>query len=157
MLTRKKKIGKTLKKYSQLNFKGLQKLDNEHILNTNVFAWNKIFKKILLNNITYVFQKTCNTKIFPSFFHYSFVSQKAFYLKERLYNYTQRKNSGMSKTTSGQYTHIIDHLNGCYFLFEILKKSNAIAKHEKLFAEIYAKWIEIGLGVLSKNRQTKFL
>ena len=34
-----------IEKYSQLNFKGLQKLDNEHILNTNVFAWNKISKR----------------------------------------------------------------------------------------------------------------
>lgn len=145
-----------IEKYSQLNFKGLQKLDNEHILNTNVFAWNKIFKKDIIKQHNIRFPENMQYEDFPFFFHYSFVSQKAFYLKERLYNYTQRKNSGMSKTTSGQYTHIIDHLNGCYFLFEILKKSNAIAKHEKLFAEIYAKWIEIGLGYCQKTDKLNF-
>lgn len=32
-----------------------------------------------------------------------------------------------------------------------------LAKHEKLFAEIYAKWIEIGLGYCQKTDKLKFL
>lgn len=95
-----------IEKYSQLNFKGLQKLDNEHILNTNVFAWNKIFKKDIIKQHNIRFPENMQYEDFPFFFHYSFVSQKAFYLKERLYNYTQRKNSGMSKQQAVN-THIL--------------------------------------------------
>ena len=60
---------------------GLQKLDNEHILNTNVFAWNKIFKKDIIKQHNIRFPENMQYEDFPFFFHYSFVSQKAFYLK----------------------------------------------------------------------------
>lgn len=107
---------KGIEKYLKNCFCGLQALDEEKIFNTNVYCWNKAFRKSIIDKYNLRFPESVQYEDFPFFYSYCAYSKKAFYLEDKLYNYLQRNLSGMNKAFRGDVDRIKDHLKSLKFL-----------------------------------------
>ena len=143
--------------YFKLKYIDKQLINEDTIFNTNVSAWNKIYKKSIIDKYNLRFSENMQYEDFPFYFQYSLVSNNAYYLNEPLYNYLQRSDSGMAKTSAHNFNYIKDHILGCKFLYDELNKKGLYERNKQLFSEVFARWIRIGLGYCRRKDKVKYL
>lgn len=150
-------IKKPLVKYMTLKYSKTQVLDEDKIFTTNVSAWNKIYKKSIIDKYNLRFPIKMQYEDFPFYFQYCLVSKFAYFLNEPFYNYLQRDDSGMAQTTNKNFNYIKDHILGCKFLYDELNKKGLYEINKTFFSKIYSRWIKIGLKYCSKNDKINYL
>jgi len=132
--------------YISLKFEGLIDLNRDSIFNTNVHAWNKLWKKEIIDKYNIKFPDFVCFEDFPFYFKYVFASKKAYYLKEKLYVYNRRDNSSMAETYNKMcFKQNKVHITSCEFLYYELKNANLFEKSEPLFIELFDRWVSIAL------------
>ena len=144
--------------YYKVKFEGKNPVIQDLIFNTNVSAWNKIYRKSIIDKYNIRFPEELQYEDFPFYFAYCFVSNSVYYLKDKLYNYFQRQTSGMAITSQDKpFKHTKDHLVGCKFLFDALNSKNLFEQNKQTFSRIYSEWINIGLSYCKKKDRLKYL
>lgn len=136
--------------YFQLKFKNLQKISEKQILETNVSAWNKVYRKSIIEKYRISFPEKTEYEDFPFFFMYMLVSQNAFYLNKEYYNYFRHKNCGMEKTfLNPDFNTVKDHIVGCNFLYGMLKENGFEKRHEDFFLKLYGIYVGAALRYMT--------
>lgn len=125
--------------YYSLKYSGLQTINDELILNTDLSPTNKIFRKQLLDKFSIRFPEGLYYE--DAFFcsAYFCCCDTAFYLDEQLYNYIRHQKSTMSNTWSSnkEKDPAIDHLYIAFRLFDFLSKNKLLEKHNKLYWQLF--------------------
>lgn len=122
--------------YYRIKFKGIADIDGKIIKNTDVSAWNKIYRRDLIEKYRIEYPEGLWYEDADFFFKYMSVAKKVFFVPEALYCYMRRENSIMDKT----FQHSIkalDHLKIMNDVRQFLIKNNLFEKWKKIFYSIY--------------------
>lgn len=133
--------------YYSLKYHGLQQVTGNLIYNTDLSSTNKIFRKSVLDQYHLTFPD--GKRYEDSYFcvAYFCVSETAFYLNKRLYNYVRHAGSIMSQTWSKDTAsdHAIDHLYIAFMLYDFLDQHALLAKYNDLFWQYFEAFADFAL------------
>ena len=92
-------------------FKGMLTITDATFKQINVFAWNKIFKKELIDRFDIVFPCGRHYEDAGFLFKYLTIAKTIYCIDEQLYNYVyQRHGSIMEQTRNSKPDYAIDHI-----------------------------------------------
>ena len=119
--------------YYRLRLDGIYEITDEIILSTNVSVCNKLFKRriIIANDIT--FPNGYHYEDYLFFWMYMMTSNNVFFIKEKLYNYTRRDGSIMTKTFNRFSDKAIDHLILSRKLYDYMRSMNLLPQKMEIF------------------------
>lgn len=124
--------------YYSLKYHGLQLINDDLMLNTDLAPTNKIFKKSLLEKYQIRFPEGLHFEDAYFCMAYFCVSKTVFYLNERLYHYIRRENSIMSQTWSDDKTDFaIDHLHIAFRFYDFLETHGLTEQYNDLFWQVF--------------------
>lgn len=125
--------------YYSLKFSGLEEINENIILNTDLSPTNKIFQKVILNKYNIRFPEGLYYEDAYFCSAYLCCSDNIYYLNEKLYNYIRHNESTMSDTFSSKTDKdlAIDHLYIAFELFDFLKENNLLQKYNNLFWQLF--------------------
>lgn len=132
--------------YYALKYGGLQQITDEMILKTDLSAANKVFRKSILHK--YQLEFPAGLRFEDAYFctAYFLVSNTAYFVEERLYNYVRRNNSIMSQTWSGNGADkAIDHTVVAVRLFEFLEKNKKLEGHAEVYWQMFEAFLVFSL------------
>lgn len=116
--------------YCQLHIFGEYKLTHADKMNINVVLWNKIFKMSLINQYNITFPNGYEHDDDAFVYQYLTLVNRAFGLKEKLYNYLLRENSIMGMTLSiKRKKSIFDFIGAYEHIVIFLVKHNLLPKN----------------------------
>lgn len=144
---------KGIKSYLKNKFSGKNLLDNNIIFNTNVYAWNKIFKKSIIDKNQIRFPEKMQFEDFPFYYHYCTCANDVLFYNEKLYNYLQRRSSNMAFCSKKRYEFVGQHISALKFLYYQLAKNKGFS--EFYFTNIFSIILKSGLKFC--KRKDKFL
>jgi glycosyltransferase involved in cell wall biosynthesis len=119
--------------YHRIKFSGLHKINSDVFQKTDVYAWNKIFKKKIIDEYDIRFPTGLKYEDACFFFKYLFVAKYIFYLDEPLYNYVRRTGSIMYITLYQKTPMAIDHVNILYDIEVFMEKHGLTRKYTSIF------------------------
>jgi glycosyltransferase involved in cell wall biosynthesis len=96
--------------YCDIKQKGLYSITDKTFANTNVYAWNKIYKRSLIEAYTIKFPDGLLYEDAAFVFKYLYVSKSIYYLREKLYYYVRHQGTIMSLTINRKNKEAIHHL-----------------------------------------------
>jgi len=146
-----------MKEYLRLKHSGKQLIDQGIMLSTNVFVWNKIFKRSIINEhqISYPIGLLYEDAYFCD--AYLVVSDSIYYLDVALYNYLRHETSVMSLTYQ-KATHTTDHLLIVMKTWENLEKEGLLESHCEFFWRRFFEYLILTLrftqGTEHRNAKT---
>lgn len=105
-------------------------------LKINTLIWNKIFKKSTIDQYNIVFPESLNHDDNGFFYCYLCVSQKIYFLNEKLYNYIRRSGSSITSITSNKKNDNYTLLN-FHFVYDFMKRHNIVDENKYFFLEKY--------------------
>lgn len=117
------KVQKGLLKYLAIKEAGLKEVSQDLIFTTNVYSWNKLWRKDLIDKFNIRYPECLQYEDFPFFYAYMCCAQKVYFIDEKFYNYIQRKDSGMAVTFCGKMEFIKQHIDALVFLYNQLQSS----------------------------------
>ncbi len=149
----KSSILNTAKKYYSINFSGLKTIDDSIIPKVDVFAWNKIFRRSVLDKFNIRFRKIYYED-FPFTLQYLFSIDNAYFIRKRLHNYLRRTGSIMSETFN-MTPRSIDHLRAIDYLFSFLRTNGGLVRsRECMLAKMFCKYYALSVRYsVSEKRQ----
>jgi len=109
--------------------KGLTPVNEVVFRNTNVFSWNKIFKKSTIDAYNINFPVGLYYEDACFLYKYLFVSKTIYYVPEYLYTYVRHDNSIMSNTFR-KVPWAIDHVKILKDIKDFLRKNNLKNSYE---------------------------
>ena len=137
------------KYYFPIN-EGISLLTPEINLKTNVFLWNKIFKKSKIDAFQIRFPNGHKADDNYFIFAYLAVSEKIYCLNQYLYNHFERENSIMDLyNNSGiKYCDVQDKIDILEILYFFMKRHNIFANNIEyfqkiLYNELFHAWINV--------------
>jgi len=95
--------------YYRIKFNGDQILTDEMRLKTDVAVWNKLFRLKIIKENKIQFPEGLLYEDYSFYWRYILVSEKAFFIEDKYYNYLRRDDSIMAETFR-QNTRSIEHL-----------------------------------------------
>ena len=95
--------------YYRVKYEGLMELTDEIRLNVDVAAWNKLYRRELIQNYDIRFPEGMLYEDYSFYWKYISVCKKVFFIKDLKYNYLRRNGSIMAKTFGGNQ-RAIEHL-----------------------------------------------
>jgi glycosyltransferase involved in cell wall biosynthesis len=129
------------KRYYAIKYDGLTKVTNDVVLNTDVSAWNKIYKKKIIeeNNITFPDDLLFEDAYF--YFCYTIFCKNIFFIKDKLYNYVRRENGIMSNLIKKKLSsRAIEHLYIAEKIYDFLFSKNIFESNKGLFSKIFKNY-----------------
>lgn len=133
--------------YYALKYSGTQTVTDELVLNTDFSVTNKIFKKSLLDKYQLRFPKGLRYEDAYFSAAYFCLSQKVYYVNERLYNYVRHNNSIMSQTWTKNSTtdFAIDHLHVIIRLYQFLEQHNLLQQYHQLYWQLFDNYVRLAI------------
>lgn len=123
--------------YYQLKYEKKQNITTDVFWNTNVLLWNKIFKTDIIRHYKMSFPTGYEHDDDCFYWQYMIVSQTAYFLQDKLYNYLRRNNSIMGKVYNKTNKSIYDQLYVLKYFYDYLQRNHIYQQHQKLFEELY--------------------
>lgn len=145
--------------YFEHKYKGLINLSPDVIRNMDVCAWNKIYKLSMIEKYSIRFPDGLWYEDNPFFWSYALVSDSAFFLNDKLYNYRIRASSIMSwnndKTSKLNYktNHKLDPLLCFESLLHFVFKWSLVEKFKPVLVDLFMQKIYESLHRLSKKER----
>lgn len=128
--------------YLRLNFEGKQEITRDIIEKTNVVAWNKIYKRSLIEKYNITFPPGLIFEDNPFFFSYMNVSKNIFYLNEKLYFYVRHSNTIMAGVIAKKSKKKFDLVYTSDHYFKFLNENNLFKKNQKIFWIYYLRMFD---------------
>ena len=140
------------KKYYSIKYSGAVEINDTVIKDTDVSVANKLFRKSILNKYDIHFEKIYYED-FPFTLQYFFCIHKAYYFKDKLYNYLRRSGSIMAETFNST-PKAIDHIRAVDYLYSFLTKQNLLTPHELLLSRFFTNcfWLSIRYIIPDKRQ-----
>ena len=139
--------------YYAIKYEGLTEITDEHMVNSDVAAWNKLFRKSIIEKHDIHFENILYED-FQFTLQYMSISTNVLYLKDKFYKYLRRSGSIMSETFK-KTPRAIDHLYAYNYVYEFLEKNNLLNNHResmvKLFCDCYFFVIKFGSKEIIPN------
>ena len=129
------------KDYYAIKYDGLVKVTNDVVLNTDVSAWNKIYKKEIVeeNNITFPDGLLFEDAYF--YFCYTIFCKNIFFIKDKFYNYVRRENGIMSNLIEKKInSRAIEHLYIAEKIYDFLFSKNIFESNKRLFSKVFKNY-----------------
>jgi glycosyltransferase involved in cell wall biosynthesis len=117
-----KHMAKSDKKYYKIKFDGLRQMNDEVIRNTDASAWNKIYRRDILEKYVIEFPEGLLYEDAYFFNACACWAKDIFFIPEQLYCYRRREGSIMNQTFNGTSGLSIDHVKIGIAFYEYLKK-----------------------------------
>ncbi|MCM1010136.1 MAG: glycosyltransferase [Fusobacterium sp.] len=127
--------------YHAIRTKGKQPLTENTILNSTVCVWNKLYKSKIITDNNVLFPTEIELEDNSFFYCYVANCQNAFYIDRYMYNYVQRKNSGLERIRSGRSPITAPMLKNLQFIINYYKKHNCLDQNSALIIRIAPYWI----------------
>lgn len=150
-------------KYYEHKYQGIIDLTPDILNNMDVSAWNKIYKHELIKRYEIKFPVGLLYEDNPFFWSYMLVSNKVYFMNEKLYNYTIRDGSIMRLTSIrnmeklGKYDNGLDKLFCFEYLLKFIFKWNLFSKIDAVLCDLLEKNLWDGLYYAKKNSRKKVL
>jgi Glycosyltransferases involved in cell wall biogenesis len=122
--------------YLRINYSGKTELTDHIRSNTSVFAWNKLYRKSIIEKYDLKFPEGKLYEDCPFYWSYIFVSKSAFFEGKKMYNYLKREGSIMSQTFAGT-PKAVDHLHSIQSIYCFMNKNNVYEEHRDAFDSIF--------------------
>jgi glycosyltransferase involved in cell wall biosynthesis len=141
--------------YYKIKYSGVRRINEGVIFNTDGAPANKIFRRDLIEKYGIRFPEGLKFEDFYFFAAYMSVSKRAYFVKEKLYNYIRRSGSTMSTTWSKKgVDHSIDHLKVIIKYHDFLEKNNLVNRYRELFWHLFILYYGLSLKY-AKSRAMK--
>lgn len=143
---------KDIEDYVKLKFDGKQKLDFEHILQTDVSLPTKIFKKSLIDKYHMTFPDGLHFE--DAFFcdQYFSMADTVYYLNEKLYNYVRHEDSIMSRSFKKEPISL-DYIKIIPRTLAFLKEHGAFEKNIDFFWHRFIQYYAFTYDNAAKSKQ----
>ena len=122
---------------------GLVDIDEAVIRGTNVHAWNKVFRREVVDQYQIAFPDGLLYEDFTFTMACLLASRRAFYLEDRLYTYRLRPNSTMALTRLSPFERASDHIAVVMRLFDFMKDRRLLAGREALLAGYFVEYFHL--------------
>ena len=133
-----------MQEYCRLKYSGKQSA-SAGILATDVYVWNKVFRKSLLEKYSIRFPVgiACGEDA-AFYFSYAAVARDAYYLPEKLYHYVQQSGSAMARFR-GRTPRGLDHLRVVENVHDFYVKNGVLKKMQSVLDWIFASYYYLSL------------
>ena len=133
--------------YFKIQKSGVCPLSNELFGNVDVAAWNKLYKKSLIDKYDLKFpENMCNEDAYFTWAYMS-ICENIYYIPEQLYNYLRRTGSLMQQTFSQKIAEkVLDHLTVGELFYKFLKKNRLFKKLSEGFFSTYVVCVWYSFG-----------
>lgn len=149
--------------YYEHKYHGVIDLTPNVIKSMDVCAWNKIYKREIINKYKIRFPEGLLYEDNPFFWSYMLVSRKVYFMDEKLYNYTIRQNSIMGLTSQrkiknlGKYDNGLDKLLCFEYLLQFIFTWHLLPKIKPVLCDLLKKNLWDGLYYAQKKNRKKLL
>lgn len=126
--------------YLAPKFLGKNEIDSAILHSLNVFAWNKLFKKSIIDEFKISFPEGLLYEDACFYFQYMSVAKTIFCLEDKFYYYIRRENSIMSDTFGKKGAKALDHLKICDVIYDFLVENNLYIQYRKDFLTFYISY-----------------
>jgi glycosyltransferase involved in cell wall biosynthesis len=130
--------------YHKIKFNGLQSMNDEILWKSNVLAWNKIYRRSILEKYEIEFPEGLLYEDAYFFNAYACWAKDIFFIPEQLYCYRRREGSIMNQTFSGKPGCSIDHLKIAIAFYEYLKKWELFSIRRDYMREFFFVYLNLG-------------
>lgn len=128
--------------YYKIKYTGVKKLNKKIILNSDVSACNKIFKKSIIDEYNITFPDGLNYEDAEFYYKYVSCAETVYYLDKYFYHYRRSGNSIMSDSFNGS-VKAIHHLYIIKNIFNFWVTNNYLKNNEKLFIETFKSYFNL--------------
>lgn len=139
--------------YLKLSFKGKETITNEIIETTNVLAWNKIYKRAIIEKYNIEFPKGLIFEDNPFFFSYMSVSKTVFHLNEKLYYYFRHSDTIMAEVLGKRKVGKFDLILNSIYYYKFLMKNNLFDQNKTTFWFYFLRSFEVCFGRLNSEER----
>ncbi|OCG17025.1 glycosyltransferase family 2 protein [Gilliamella sp. WF3-4] len=145
-------------RYFEHKYTGLVNLSNDVVANMDVCAWNKIYKLSILKKYDIKFPEGLWYEDGPFFWSYALVSNSAFFINDKFYNYLIRAGSIMSQCNKKGKTyhktfHELDPLLCFEFLLRFVFKWKLHEKFKPVLVDLFQQKIYEALRCLPQKER----
>lgn len=142
--------------YYRIKFSGYVKLDDYVRNNTDVSAWNKLYRKDIIHKYDITFPEGMLFEDYSFYWRYVFCCRNAYYLQEKKHNYRRREGSIMSETFEGS-SKAMDHLYAIDLVFDFLLKNNMREKYSDNLVPMFINCFWFAYGNSNSKNKKKVL
>ena len=144
-----------LNKYLKYKYNGVKNITDKVIFNTNVYAWNKLFKTEIIQKYKIKFPEGLYFEDFVFLWDYMLKIKKVNYLRnnENFYFYRQRSTSIMNNCGAKS----IHHLYAWHNLYTRLKNENILNKHKKWIIKLFEKYFYLAYKLSDDESKNEIL
>ncbi|WP_392552404.1 glycosyltransferase [Orbus wheelerorum] len=142
--------------YYRLKYDGLIELNNSIRMNIDVCAWDKIYKKSIIDKYSINFPEGLWVEDIVFFWKYIAVSKSAYFLNKLFYKYIRRENSIMDNLFKGS-DKSIDHLLCFNYVYDFLIKNNLFDQFKDIYLNIFKSCFYCAWNFSSKKIKPKIL
>lgn len=118
--------------YYRIRFSGKHRITDKLARDTDVSAWNKIYRKDMISKYRLEFPVGLSYEDAYFFNAYLATSRNVYYIQKKLYNYVRREGSIMSETFDGN-PRAIEHIYVAFKLYDFLVKNHLYEKYKRTF------------------------
>lgn len=141
--------------YYRIKFSGYVELSDHMRNNTDVSAWNKLYRKDIIDRYDITFPEGMLFEDYSFYWRYVFCCKNAFYMPDKKYNYRRREGSIMSMTFEGS-SKAMDHLLALEIIFDFALKNNMTEKQETNFTPMFLNCFWFAYGNSNKKTRRKY-
>ncbi|MGI6079080.1 MAG: glycosyltransferase, partial [Fastidiosipilaceae bacterium] len=109
--------------YYRIKFSGYVRLNDDIRNNTDVSAWNKLYRKDIIDKYELTFPEGMLFEDYSFYWRYVFCCKNAYYIQEKKHYYRRREGSIMNQTFEGS-SRAIEHLYAVEVIFNFILKNN---------------------------------
>ncbi len=106
-----------------LPLSGLQPVTDSTIVSTHFMAWDKIYRRDLIERYNLQFPTGLYYEDIPFWFAYSLLCKNIFYINEFLYIYKRHSKSITGKAFDGKLNRYHDYISGAIWLYDFMNKN----------------------------------
>jgi glycosyltransferase involved in cell wall biosynthesis len=128
--------------YYRIKFEGLQSLSDAVVLNTDVSACNKVFRKSIIDKYNILFPVGVLYEDASFYFCYTAVIKNAYFISEKFYHYHRRVGCIMAQTFDYSNRAIKDHLKVIENVFEFFVSHRLLIFSHHRFRLIFDAYVQ---------------
>lgn len=124
-------------KYHLINLIGKYNLNADTILNTTVTAWNKLYKKSIIDQYNIRFPEGLLYEDNAFLYKYCLHAETIYYVNQYLYNYLQRKSSIMGQMFNKLSTKVVDRLKIFDIVYNYYNQYQKLPEYRDLISSFF--------------------
>lgn len=135
--------------YFSTKLRGVHDISDTVLRKTDVSAWDKIYKRSIIDNSQIRFPAGIYYEDTYFFYTYAWSSSKIYFLPQDVivYNYIRRDGSIMSETFN-KTSRAYDHTEIVIRLFKFMKERNIFQQHSKVFNDLFKEYFTLSIKYL---------